>query len=66
MMKVILAVVGTAVIAFPAGMWAAATMAPHHLVETGGAKAQTISPSEMQRNVKPGDLPIQYMKGDFN
>jgi len=66
MMKVILAAVGTAVIAFPAGMWAAATMAPQHLTETGIANAQTISPFEMQRNVKPDDLPIQYMKGDFN
>jgi hypothetical protein len=26
----------------------------------------TISPLEMQRNMKPDDLPVQYMKGDFN
>ena len=23
-------------------------------------------PMEMQRNMKPDDLPVQYMKGDFN
>jgi hypothetical protein len=66
MMKVILAVAGTAVIAFPAGMWAEATMAPRHLAEMGAANVQTISPSEMHRSVKPDDLPIQYTKGDFN
>ena len=26
----------------------------------------TIWPLEMQRNMKPDDLPVQYMKGDFN
>jgi hypothetical protein len=30
------------------------------------AVISTISPYEMQLNVKPHDLPVQYMQGDFN
>jgi hypothetical protein len=65
MMKVILAVAATAVVAFPAGMWAQASMSRSRSIEIS-ATSSTISPSEMQRAVKPDDLPAQYMKGDFN
>ena len=30
------------------------------------AYGSTISPAELHRNVKPTDLPVQYMEGDFN
>jgi hypothetical protein len=68
MLKVILAVVGTALLAFPAGMWAQATIGggSNPSVVSAASTPSTISPSELQSKVKPDDLPVQYMKGDFN
>jgi hypothetical protein len=35
--------------------------------ETGATSTpSTISPYEMHLKVKPHDLPVQYMQGDFN
>ena len=66
MVKIILIVVATAVPAFGAGIWTA-TLVEHQRTETGVVStSSTISPSEMHRKVKPDDLPIQYMQGDFN
>ena len=66
MVKIILTVVATAVPAFGAGIWAA-TLAEHQHPEVRVVNApSTISPSEMHRNVKPDDLSVQYMQGDFN
>lgn len=62
MMKIILVAVPTAVLAFTAGVW---TAGGRHPEPTVGARL-TILPSEMERNLKPGDLPVQYMKGDYN
>jgi hypothetical protein len=53
------------VVAFPAGMWAHAALSGRHAIEISAAPS-TVSPSEMQRAMKPDDLPVQYMKGDFN
>jgi hypothetical protein len=75
MLKMILIVVATAVLAFAAGIWAESTMASHHLAKANAVKAPsdtsatstpTISPHEMHLKVKPNDLPVQYMQGDFN
>jgi hypothetical protein len=67
MTKFVLAVVLTAIPAFAAGMWTQGTLAQHHAAETIPANnLSTISPSDMHRKVKPNDLPIQYMQGDFN
>ena len=67
MVKTILIVAATAVPAFGAGFWTEATMAGHQRTETRVVSIpSTISPSEMHRKVKPDDLPVQYMQGDFN
>jgi hypothetical protein len=65
--KTILIAAETAVAAFAAGIWTQATLAERHSTETkAGSTPSTISPSEMHRKVKPDDLPLQYMQGDFN
>jgi hypothetical protein len=64
--KIILVVVATAVPAFAAGVWTEASLAERHRPEIRTGSTPTISPSEMHRQVKPGDLPVQYMQGDFN
>jgi hypothetical protein len=67
MVKIILVAVTTAVPAFAAGIWTQATLTDGHHAETRGISIpSTISPFEMHRNVKPGNLPVQYMQGDFN
>jgi hypothetical protein len=64
MIKIILVALPTAVLAFAAGVWA---QGERHPIQTVAVSAPlTISPSEMERNLKPGDLQIQYMKGDYN
>ena len=67
MVKTTLIVVATAIPAFGAGFWTEATLAEHQRTETKVVGIpSTISPSEMHRRVKPDDLPVQYMQGDFN
>jgi hypothetical protein len=77
MLKMILIVVATAVLAFAAGIWADSTMASHHPAQANAVTAPstetsapsttpTISPYEMHLKVKPNDLPVQYMQGDYN
>jgi hypothetical protein len=67
MTKFVLAVVLTAIPAFTAGVWTQATLAGHHATESIPANnLSTISPSEMHGKVKPDDVPVQYMQGDFN
>jgi hypothetical protein len=67
MLKIILALVATAVLAFATGIWTQDTLAGRRHSETRAANVQsTISPTEMHRNLKPGDLPAQYMQADFN
>ena len=66
MVKIILLLVATAVPAFGAGIWTA-TLVEHQRTETGVVSTpSSILPSEMHRKVKPDDLPVQYMQGDFN
>jgi len=65
MLKIALIVAATAVPAFGVG-WTASTMAHPRLAEaTAVISPTTISPYDMQLNVKPHDLPVQYMQGDF-
>jgi hypothetical protein len=64
MMKIILVALPTAFLAFAAGVWAGGAFHPRQAVAADAPV--TISPSEMQRHMKPSDLPIQYMKGDYN
>jgi hypothetical protein len=67
MLKIILAVVATAVLAFATGIWTQDTLAGRRDSEIRAANVpSTISPAEMHRNLKPGDLPVQYMQADFN
>jgi hypothetical protein len=65
MVKTTLIVVATAIPAFGAGFWAEATLAEHQRTKAVGIPT-TISPSELHHKVKPSDLPVQYMEGDFN
>jgi len=64
MVKLILVALPTAVLAFAAGVWAEGERHPKQAVAIG--VPLTISSSEMQRNMRPDDLPVQYMKGDFD
>jgi hypothetical protein len=64
MIKLIPVVVVTAIPAFAAGVWTQPTLIGSHPTET--ITPSTISPLEMQSKVKPDDLPVQYMRGDFN
>jgi hypothetical protein len=67
MVKIILILVATAVPAFGAGMWAEAALVEHQRTETSAVSTlSTISPSEMHLKMKPQDLPVQYMQGDYN
>jgi hypothetical protein len=67
MLKLILAVVLTAVLAFATGIWTQDTLAGRRHSEIRAATVPlTISPTEMHRTLTPGDLPVQYMQADFN
>jgi hypothetical protein len=67
MVKTTLIVVATAIPAFGAGFWTESTLAKHQRTETRVVGTpSTISPSELHRKVKPADLPVQYVEGDFN
>jgi hypothetical protein len=67
MLKATVAVVAAAIPAFGAGMWTESTLAEYQRTETRVVTTtSTISPSEMHGKVKPDDLPVQYMQGDFN
>jgi hypothetical protein len=66
MLKIIFAVVSTAVLAFAIGVWTQDTLAGRSHSEVRADVPPTISPSEMHRNVKPDEVPVQYMQGDFN
>lgn len=67
MLKITLALVATAVLAFATGIWTQDTLAGRRHSEIRAADVpSTISPAEMHRNMKPGDLPVQYMQADFN
>jgi hypothetical protein len=62
MLKMILIVVVTALLAFAAGVWTKSTV-----LATGAATSDpaTLSPSEMHLRVNPQDLPIQRVD-DYN
>jgi hypothetical protein len=62
MLKIVLIVVVTALLAFAAGVWTKSTV-----LATGAATpgAATLSPSEMHLRVNPQDLPIQRVD-DYN
>ena len=64
MMKIILVALPPAVLALWSWCMGRGVLHPKQAVAADAPL--TISPSEMQRNMKPDDLPVQYMKGDFN
>ena len=65
-MKKIVLVVVMAVPAFAAGLWMQALLAEQHRPEIRTSSTpSTILPLEMHKTT-PGDLPVQYMKADFN
>ena len=66
MVKIIPVVIATAIASFAAGVWTQGKLAGAPLTGTAAAAASTISSFEMQLTVKPRDLPVQYMQGDFN
>ena len=67
MLKTTLIVVATAILAYGGGFWTEATLAEHQRTETRVVSpTSTISPFEMHRKVKPHNLSVQYMQGDFN
>ena len=66
MVKIIPVVIATAVASFAAGVWTQGKLAGAPFTGTAATTASTISPFEMQLTVKPRDLPVQYMQGDFN
>jgi hypothetical protein len=67
MVRIIVIASATALPAFGVGVWTQATQAAHQRTQTRVVSIpSTISPSEMHRRVKPDDLPVQYMQGDFN
>jgi hypothetical protein len=65
MVKIIPVVVATAIASFAAGMWTQGKIAVP-ATATPATTVSTISPFEMQLTVKPRDVPVQYMQGDFN
>ena len=66
MVKIIPVVCATAIASFGAGVWTQGKLAGAPATGTAATSASTISPFEMQLTVKPRDLPVQYMQGDFN
>ena len=67
MLKTTLIVVATAILAYGGGFWTEATLAEHQRTETRVVSpTSTISPFEMHHKVKPHNLSVQYMQGDFN
>ena len=67
MVRMIVIAVATALPAFGVGVWTQATLAEHQRPQTRVLSIpSTISPFEMHRKVRPDDLPVQYMQGDFN
>jgi hypothetical protein len=56
MLKIVLIVVATAVLAFAAGVWTKSTVLATSAVTPNPS---TLSPSEMHLKVNPRDLPIQ-------
>jgi hypothetical protein len=64
MMKIILVALPT-LLGFSAGIWAEPTIVGNHASKVVVSPA-VISPVEMHHNIKPNDLPVQYMQGDYN
>jgi hypothetical protein len=66
MIRIIPVAIATAIASFGAGVWAQGKLAGAPVTATAATTASTISPFDMQLGVKPRDLPVQYMQGDFN
>jgi hypothetical protein len=62
MIKITLVGIAVAVVSFSAGIWTRETLFERPALAAGNLS--TISPSEMHRNLKSDDVPVQYMKGD--
>jgi hypothetical protein len=58
MLKMILVVVATAILAFAAGVWTKSTVLATSALAPAPA---TLSPAEMHLKVQPSDLPVQQV-----
>jgi hypothetical protein len=58
MLKMILVVVATAILAFAAGVWTKSTVLATGALAPAPA---TLSPAEMHLKVQPSDLPLQQV-----
>ena len=66
MLKMALTVAATAILGFTAGILTEAKILRPQPVEAATITPSTISPIEMHRQLKPDDVPVQYMKpGDL-
>jgi hypothetical protein len=66
MVKIIPVVIATAIASFGAGVWTQGKLARAPVTATEATNASTISPFEIKLTMKPRDLPVQYVQGDFN
>jgi hypothetical protein len=64
MFKMILVTAGAVVLGFASGFWTKSTLADHPDVALSVGPMSSLSPLEMHLKVKPGDIPVQYMRGD--
>ncbi len=58
MLKLIIIVVATAILAFAAGVWTKSTVLATNALQP---TSSTLSPAEMQLRVNPRDLPVQHV-----
>ena len=66
MSKMTLTVAATAILGFAAGILTEPRILPPQSVQAATITPSTISPIEMHRQLKPDDVPVQFMKpSDF-
>jgi len=65
MFKMILVAAGAVVLGFASGFWTKSTLANHpDVAPLSVGPTLSLSPLEMHLQVKPADIPVQYMRGD--
>jgi len=56
---------GAVVLGFASGFWTKSTLANHpDVAPLSVGPTLSLSPLEMHLQVKPADIPVQYMRGD--
>ena len=65
MFKMILVAAGAVILGFASGFWTKSTLANHpDVAPLSVGPTLSLSPLEMHLQVKPADIPVQYMRGD--